>query len=163
MLSKQWWIKSGLCLWRYLSIQSDIFQRCALINKWLFPLKIKTKWKTSIPLFFCELIWLFASFERASQVSQWWRICLPMQEMQETQVQSLSQDDPLEKKMATHSTILAWEIPHTDEPGQLQSMGLRKVGHDWATKNTCVRAHTHTHTHTHYLKNWALMQICLWV
>ena len=46
--------------------------------------------------------------------------------MQETRVQSLSQEDPLEKKMATHSSILAWEIPWTKEPGRLQSMGLQK-------------------------------------
>ena len=43
--------------------------------------------------------------------------------MQETQVQSLGQEDPLEKGMATHSSILAWEIPWTKEPGVLQSMG----------------------------------------
>ena len=48
--------------------------------------------------------------------------------MQETQVQSLSQEDPLEKKMATHSSILAWRIPWTEEPGRLQSMGLQRVG-----------------------------------
>ena len=45
--------------------------------------------------------------------------------MQETRVQSLGQKDPLEKKMATHSNILAWEIPWTEEPGRLQSMGLQ--------------------------------------
>jgi len=50
--------------------------------------------------------------------------------MQETQVQSLSQEDPLEKKMVIHSSILAWRIPWTEEPGRLQSMGLRTVGHD---------------------------------
>ena len=44
-----------------------------------------------------------------------------MQEMQETQVQSLDQEDPLEEEMATHSGILAWEIPWTEEPGGLQS------------------------------------------
>ena len=43
--------------------------------------------------------------------------------MQETQVQSLTQEDPLEKGMATHSSILAWRIPQTEEPGGLQSMG----------------------------------------
>ena len=48
---------------------------------------------------------------------------------QEMQVQSLGWED-LKEELATHSSILAWEIPHTDEPGQLQSMGLRKVGHD---------------------------------
>ena len=46
--------------------------------------------------------------------------------MQKTQVQSLGQEDPLEKDMATHSSILAWEIPWTKEPGGLQSMGLEE-------------------------------------
>ena len=50
--------------------------------------------------------------------------------MQETQIQSLGQKDPLEKEKATHSSILAWEIPWTDEPGGLQSMGLQRVRHD---------------------------------
>ena len=54
--------------------------------------------------------------------------------IQETQVQSLSQEHPLEKKMATHSSILAWEIPKTEEPGGLQFMGLQRVRHDLATK-----------------------------
>ena len=53
-----------------------------------------------------------------------------MQETQETWVQSLGWEDPLEKEMATHSSILAWEIPWTEEPGGLQSMRLRRVGHD---------------------------------
>ena len=47
--------------------------------------------------------------------------------MQETQVQSLGQEDPLEKEMATHSSILAWEIPWTEEPGRLQSMGWQEL------------------------------------
>ena len=50
--------------------------------------------------------------------------------MQETWLQSLGQEDPLEKEMATHSSILAWRIPPTEEPGGLQSMGLQRVGHD---------------------------------
>ena len=50
--------------------------------------------------------------------------------MQETWVQSLGQEDPLEKEMATHSSILAWRIPWTKEPGRLQSMGLQRIGHD---------------------------------
>ena len=48
----------------------------------------------------------------------------------ETQVQSLGWEDPLEKGMATHSSILAWRIPWTEEPGRLQSMGSQRVGHD---------------------------------
>ena len=50
--------------------------------------------------------------------------------IQETQVQSLGQEVPLEKGMATHSSILAWRIPWTEEPGGLQSMGSQRVGHD---------------------------------
>ena len=50
--------------------------------------------------------------------------------MQETQVQSLGWEDLLEKEMATHSTILAWKIPWTEEPGRLQSMGSQRVGYD---------------------------------
>ena len=46
------------------------------------------------------------------------------------QVQSLDQEDPLEKGMATHSSILAWRIPRTEEPGELQSMGLQRFGHN---------------------------------
>ena len=61
--------------------------------------------------------------------------------MQEIQVQSLGQEDSLEKEMATHSSILIWEIPWTEEPGGLQSMELPEVGH--------TGTHTHTHTHTH--------------
>ena len=50
--------------------------------------------------------------------------------VQETQVQSLCLEDPLEKEMATHYSILGWKIPWTEEPGRLQSMGSRRVGHD---------------------------------
>ena len=50
--------------------------------------------------------------------------------MQETQARSLDQEDPLEKGMATHSSILAWKIPRTEEPGRLQSMGSQRVRHD---------------------------------
>ena len=53
--------------------------------------------------------------------------------MQETQVRSLGWEDPLEKGMATHSSILSWRIPWTEEPGELQSKGLQQVGHDWVT------------------------------
>ena len=52
-----------------------------------------------------------------------------IQETQETQVRSLGQKDPLEKEMATHSSILVWKIPWTEEPGGLQSMESQRVGH----------------------------------
>ena len=53
--------------------------------------------------------------------------------MRENWVQSLGWEDPLEKEMATHSSILAWRIPWTEEPGGLQSTGLQRVGHVWVT------------------------------
>ena len=56
-----------------------------------------------------------------------------MPTIQETWVQSLGWEDLLEKEMATHSSILAWKIPWTEEPARLQSMGSQRVGHDWAT------------------------------
>ena len=59
----------------------------------------------------------------ASLVAQWLRICLPMQEKW---VQSLGQEDPLEKEMATHFNILVWKIPGTEEPGRLLVHGVRK-------------------------------------
>ena len=57
---------------------------------------------------------------------------------QETRVQSLDQEDPLEKGMATHSSILAWEIPRTEEPGGLQSTGSQRVRHDWVANTLSV-------------------------
>ena len=54
--------------------------------------------------------------------------------MQETWVRFLGQEDPLEKETATHSSILAWKIPRTEEPGRLQSMGSQRVKHNLATK-----------------------------
>jgi len=54
--------------------------------------------------------------------------------MQEMRVQSLGQEDPLEKEIATHSSILAWEILWREKPGGLQSMGSQRVGHNLATK-----------------------------
>ena len=57
-----------------------------------------------------------------------------MQELQETQVRSLGWEAPLEEEMATHSSILPWEIPWMEKPGGLQSMGSQRVGQNWATK-----------------------------
>ena len=76
--------------------------------------------------------------------------------MQEMQVPSLGQEDPLEKDMATHSSILPWEIPWTEEPGRLQSMGSQKsqtqlsdqTSHQHITeKNLKKKKNTHTHTY----------------
>ena len=56
--------------------------------------------------------------------------------MQETWVQSLGQEDPLEEEMPTHSTMLAWEIPWTEKPDGLQSMQWQRVGHNLVTERT---------------------------
>ena len=67
------------------------------------------------------------AFQRASPVAQLVKNPLARQE---TTVQFLGQEDPLEKEITTHSSILAWEIPWTGEPVELQPMGCRRVGHD---------------------------------
>ena len=59
--------------------------------------------------------------------------CLPP--MRETQVRSLGREDPLEKEMVTHSSILAWRIPWMEKPGRLQSMGSQRTGHNRVTDN----------------------------
>ena len=60
------------------------------------------------------------------------------QKTQETGVQSLGQEDPLEKEMAIHSIILTWKIPKTEEPGGLQSIASQRVGHDRACMHACI-------------------------
>ena len=73
--------------------------------------------------------------KRASLVAQ--RLnCLPA--VRETWVRSLGREDTLEKEMATHSSILAWRIPRTEEPGGVQSTGSQRVGHDCVTSLHCV-------------------------
>ena len=59
-----------------------------------------------------------------------------MQETQATQVWSLGQEEPLEEEMATHSSILAWKTPWTEESGGLQFKGLQRVAYDWANQHT---------------------------
>ena len=75
------------------------------------------------------LLWFWFSFP-TSLVAQRLKRLPPMQE---TWVRSLGQEDPLEEEMATNSSTLARRIPWREEPGRLQSMGLQRVGHDWAT------------------------------
>ena len=74
-----------------------------------------------IYLYIFELLWWFGGKE-------------PYLPMQEVQISSLGGEDPLEKEMATHSSILTWEIPWTEEPGGLQSMWSQRIGYDLATK-----------------------------
>ena len=78
-----------------------------------------------LPLFNFQILYRKKEERKESEVVQ---SCLPA--MRETWVRSLGWEDPLEKEMATHSSILAWRIPWTEEPGSLQSTGLQRVGHD---------------------------------
>ena len=67
--------------------------------------------------------------------------------MQEVWIRSLGREDPMEEKMATHSSTLAWRIPWTEEPGQLQPIGSQKVGQDWNDL-----AYRHTYMYLFFLK-----------
>ena len=78
----------------------------------------------------CNKAWLANIL--VSQVAQWSRVCLPKQV---TQIWSLGQEDTLEKEMATYSSILAWRIWQTEEPGRLQSLRSWRVGHDMEANN----------------------------
>ena len=69
------------------------------------------------------------------------KICLPMQK---TWVWSQGWKDPLEEEMATHSSILAWDIPWTEEPGGRYYIGLQRVVHDWATEHACIMQYKFT-------------------
>ena len=82
----------------------------------LFSMHITSFWSSPCP-----------TLTRASLVAQ---SVKDLPAVQETWVQSLGWEDPLEKEMATHSSILAWKISWTEEPGGLQSMGLQRVGHN---------------------------------
>ena len=73
--------------------------------------------------------------------------------MQKTQVRSLGWEDPLEKEMAAPSSILAWKIPWISEPGRLPSIGLQRVGHDWAT-SLSLYAHIYPYISKDYPLEW---------
>ena len=87
------------------------------------------------------------TFSRTSLVAQ---MVKRLSTMWETWIPSLGWEDPLEKEMAIHSSTIAWKIPWTEEPGRLQSMGLQRVGHDWATSPSPL----------HIFKQYAVL-ICL--
>ena len=111
--------------------------------KWILPTLLLKSTRTSGPsisfvfLYFSTIIYYkiltIIYYSLASLVAQTVK-CLPA--IQETQVRSLGWEDPPEKEMTAHSSTLAWKIPWTEEPGRLQSMGLQRVGHDWATSRT---------------------------
>ena len=101
-----------------------------------------------------HLNYLIQIWVRTSLVAQ---IVKHLSTMQETWVQSLGWEDPLEKEMAIHSSTIAWKIPWTEEPGSLQSMGLQRVGHNWATSLTYLRLYLSILGHT-----WSFSVMNLW-
>ena len=77
-------------------------------------------------------------------------MCLPIQEVKQTGIWSLGQEGPLEKQTAAHSSILAWEIPWTEEPGRLWP--------PWRHKESDTTEHTHTHIHTHVTSIFIILE-----
>ena len=98
------------------------------------------------PVSFCSSSLISAWYTFSSLVAQ---KVNNLSAMQQTQVWSLGWEVPLEKGMDSHSSILAWRIPMSEEPGGLQSIELQAAGHDWSNLTHTYR---HTHTHTHILK-----------
>ena len=86
----------------------------------------------------CFLCTLFKSIEQPVGAALVAQTIKNLPAMQEPQVQSLGWEDLLEWGMATHSSILAWRIPWTEEPGRLQFMRSQRTGHNWGTKNSAA-------------------------
>ena len=140
--------------WEWLKLLAERRPESLAMMRWNVSLRSwkerlsSQQWLPSCTAARCELsfsLWLFLPsgiFLVAQMVKN-----LPA--MQETWVRSLGQEDPLEKGMATHSTILAWRIPWTEEPGGLQSMRSQRVRHDWTTD-----------TFTLYMFLWCRWSFC---
>ena len=115
---------STSCYHPFVTIHSNIVDSSGHLPKTM-PWVLSDLWETRLQV-----------LPRASQVAQGLRICLSMQEMQETWVQSLRQEDPLEKETAPHFSTLARKIPRTEEPGGLESMRSQRVRHDRVVEHT---------------------------
>ena len=108
---------------------------------------------TAWQMCFLHTVWyfiyikLFSSFSLESSLLSAVKNLPSLQEPQETRVRPLGWKDPLEKGMATHSSILAWRAPWTEEPGRLRSLGSQRVRHDWSDL-----AHRHSIEEQRYLK-----------
>ena len=141
--------RSHICLWGAHHVQPLSWGLETSVMKNIIYIDHKRHWEVAENHdFSCIYPIKYISLKKNPSIwPSWWLISLVAQTLknlpivQETQVWSLDWEDPLEKGMTVHSSILAWSIPWTEEPGGLQSMGLQRVGHDWAT---------HTHTWTLY-------------
>ena len=123
------WVHLGplACLYLSVSALSHLFKHESVNTKWIIIHVIKNQTvKQPLQIMLCVIKVDFRASLVAQRVKR-----LPT--MQETWVQSLGREDPLEKGMAPHSSTLAWKIPWTEKPGRLQSMRSQRVRHDWAT------------------------------
>ena len=131
-------------LLRLLSIESVMLSNCLILCRPLLLLPSIFPASRSFPMKTWGLPTVIWGFPGGSVVKN-----LPaIKAMQEMQVQSLGQEDPLEEEIATYPSILARKIPWTEEPGRLQSIGSQRGRHDWPWAYTRARAHAHTHTCT---------------
>ena len=120
-------------------INTNNNKHCNLCNYHLSSVCNPIRYKLSSLVFFFVIINVAQSVKNLPAV-------------QETQVRSLMWEDPPEKEMAIHSSILAWKISWTEEPGGLQSMGSQRVRHDWAA-NTNINT-LFNRTHIHRIQSW---------
>ena len=101
-----------------------------MLKEWTLEIRVLTNRLYCLALRIAQQFFFFFCEIYASLVAQRLKRLPPMRE---TQVRSLGGEDPLEKEMAAHSSILAWRIPWTEEPGGLQSTASQRVGHNWVT------------------------------
>ena len=127
-----------------LAIKSQFNQVERALNLYLETfLFLQIIWKILLTIFFFFLYNVLVAFLVGSMVKN-------PPSVQQIQVHSLGQEDPLDKGMATHSSILAWKIPWTEEPCRVQSMGSQRVGHDLNNSNVLVYMHKFLENHFKY-------------
>ena len=129
-LAIKWDGQKDMCFIFYIQVSPNPNAMPLLDHKYFFSSDAPKGWLEGILTVAILTPW-------ASLVALCQRTRLPMQE---TWVQFLGQEDPMEKEMAIHSSIPAWEIPRTEEPGGLQSMRSQRVGHDLVTKQQQISA-----------------------
>ena len=113
-------------------------------------------------LWTCQPLWPERGFPGGSEVKASACSCFCLPARRDTWVRSLGREDPLEKEMATHSSILAWQIPWMEEPGGLQSMGSQRVRHDWANNQRSLFLKTNPPTIASYIQTHILVVLFLW-
>ena len=136
----QWYCISSVSVVQHHDQQSDWYTQGTHSDFISFTL-------THLCVCVCVCVCVFICVFSSRQFSLVAQMAKHLPEMQEIRVWSMGQKDPLERGMATHSSHLAWRIPWTEEPGGLKSVGLQRVGHDWATNTyKCIQIHVTTTT-----------------